>query len=383
MEDSRFAWFDEARFGLFVHWGLYSILGRGEWVMYHERIPVAEYARLADRFNPERFDAHIWASHAAEAGMRYAVLTARHHDGFSLWDSQLSDFTSVKSAARRDIVAEFVEAFRAAGLRVGLYYSLLDWRIPAYWNGPEKDPEGWAGFIEYVHGQVRELLTQYGKIDVIWFDGVWPYDPASWQSEELLGMCRRLQPQILVNDRARLPGDFDTPENQILPSDRHWESCQTLQRAWGYTTDEWVEDSSGVLRKLIRCAMGGGNLLLNVGPRPDGSFPEPAVAVLREVGRWLQVHGAGIYGSERIPYDLGYWHTRKGKAIFLYFLWPIHWPSWSTAYWVYGMRERVASAYIPATGQEIQTRWEAGKVCLLDLPRDCPDAMGTIALRLA
>ncbi|MCX8183670.1 MAG: alpha-L-fucosidase, partial [Crenarchaeota archaeon] len=223
--EKRMSWWVEARFGMFIHWGLYAIPARGEWVMYCERIPKNEYARLAQKFNPKRFDADKWVELAKQAGARYMVLTTRHHDGFCLWDSSVSDFTSVKTAARRDFVAEYVEACRKAGMRIGFYYSLLDWRWPAYWDGPEKNPEGWKEFRNYVHAQVRELLTNYGKIDILWYDGGWPHSPDAWGSEQLNAMVRSLQPEIIINNRSGLPGDFDTPEQRIEVSHRPWEAC--------------------------------------------------------------------------------------------------------------------------------------------------------------
>ena len=168
----RMKWFHQARFGMFIHWGLYSLLGRGTWVMHHDQLSVAEIERLASQFTARKFDANAWAELARDAGMEYAILTTRHHEGFSLFDSKLSDFTSVKSAAKRDLVAEYVTAFRKVGLKVGFYYSLLDWRFPGYFE-PEKYKESTAALVDQAHGQVRELLSNYGKIDVIWFDGHW------------------------------------------------------------------------------------------------------------------------------------------------------------------------------------------------------------------
>jgi alpha-L-fucosidase len=171
----RFAWFREARFGLFIHWGIYAVPGRGEQVLFREHLTPSEYRRYAGQFNPRRYNLDEWAELARQAGIRYAVLTSKHHDGFCLFNSDLTDYTSVKTAAGRDLVGEYVESFRRAGLRVGLYYSLADWNTPAYFAGPERAPQGFAAFVEYTHGQVRELLTKYGRIDVLWFDGAWPH----------------------------------------------------------------------------------------------------------------------------------------------------------------------------------------------------------------
>jgi alpha-L-fucosidase len=381
---TAFDWFPQARFGLFMHWGVYSILGDGEWVMYARKIPNEEYARLGSQFAPAHFDADAWAGHAVDAGMRYAVLTSRHHDGFCLWDSQVSEFTSVKTAAKRDFVAAYVKAMRKAGLRVGLYYSLLDWRIPAYWAGPENDPEGWARFIEYVHAQVRELCTGYGKLDVLWFDGCWPYDPPSWRSEELIAMIRKLQPGILINDRTALPGDFDTPENAILPSDRMWESCQTTQTAWGYHRDEKVISLWEVLNKLCTCASKGGNLLLNVGPKPDGTFPEGCVKLLREAGAWLKANGDGIYGSVPVTEPYNYQlATQSRDVLYLHFRWgeKLHWPSWGR-YWIPGVKRRVVDVWVPATGEKVPFEWRDGAVGIT-VPAKYPEPFGTVALRMA
>jgi len=237
MEIPRHHWFRRARFGLFIHWGMYALWERGEQVLFREHLSPSAYRRHADEFVPEHYDPRAWARLAKKAGMRYAVLTAKHHDGYCLFDSAQSELTSAKCAAQRDLVAEYVEAFRAEGLRVGLYFSLADWQWPAYWQGPEHDPAAFAEFIAHVHAQVRELCTQYGMLDVIWFDGAWPYTPEQWQAQQLCDMIRELQPGILINNRTGLPGDFGTPEQTILhtPDQRMWEACiASVERHWGY-----------------------------------------------------------------------------------------------------------------------------------------------------
>ncbi|MEM2443621.1 MAG: alpha-L-fucosidase, partial [Candidatus Bathyarchaeia archaeon] len=324
----RLRWWVEARFGMFIHWGLYAIPARGEWVMFFERIPKSEYAKLARRFNPRRFDADEWVTLAKEAGMRYMVLTTRHHDGFCLWDSQVSDFTSVKATpAKRDFIAEYVEACRRAGMRIGFYYSLLDWRWPEYWDGPAKNPEGWARLRDYVHAQVRELMTNYGKIDILWYDGAWPYKAEDWQSERLNAMVRSLQPNIIINNRSGLPEDFETPEQHIRYHERPWESCMTIDESWwGYHAgDRHLKSTLEIVRLLVRCVAGNGNLLLNVGPRADGSIPEAYKRRLRAVGEWLKRNGESIYGAGAAPFraaHLGH-VTAKGNKVYVHvFYWP-------------------------------------------------------------
>jgi len=299
------SWFQNARYGLFIHYGLYSLLGRGEWVLNRERIPVEEYKKFAQDFTAESFDADGLIKRAKAWGMRYAVLTTKHHDGFCLYDSALSDFKAPNSAARRDLVAEFVGACRAHGLRVGLYHSLNDWTAsPDAVDALERPEECHQPFIDFVHDQIRDLLTRYGKIDIMWYDGWWPFDGAGWQAEKLNAMVRGLQPGILVNSRCAVPGDFDTPEKHISASKGMWEACMTVNNHWGFHSgDHDWKSPKAVAGMLQQVAAGAGNLLLNVGPRGDGSVPEPCVETLDRVGEWLQVNGEAVYDSERFLID--------------------------------------------------------------------------------
>lgn len=300
---SRYQWFNQARFGLFIHWGLYSLLGRGEWVRYHEAIPAADYHALADRFNPQSFRPREWARLARQAGMKYMVLTAKHHDGFCLFDSQETEFTSVKTRAGRDFIAEYAEACRAEGLGLGLYFSVKDWDQPAYFRGPEQDPDGWQALVALFHAQTLELMRHYGPIDILFFDcaddanfrGGWGDQTADiWQSQALFKQIRALQPDILINDRAGLPGDYGTAEQTILNAtghnDRLYESCVTLNNSWGYTPlDQAWKTTETIISQLTACAARGCNYLLNVGPDPDGVIPCTAVSRLQETGEWLKV----------------------------------------------------------------------------------------------
>ncbi|MBS7634277.1 alpha-L-fucosidase [Candidatus Bathyarchaeota archaeon] len=373
----RLKWWIEARFGMFIHWGLYSILKRGEWVMFFERIPKAEYAKLALKFKPVRFNADEWVALAKNSGMRYMVLTTRHHDGFCLWDSQVSDFTSAKTAAKRDFIAEFVEACRRANMRIGFYYSLLDWRWPEYWDGPSKNPEGWAKFREYVHTQVRELMTNYGKIDILWYDGAWPYRAEDWRSERLNSMVRSLQPDIIINNRSGIPEDFETPEQHIRYYDRPWESCMTIDESWwGYHAgDNHLKSPLEIVRLLARCVAGNGNLLFNVGPRSDGSIPEVYVRRLRVVGEWLKRNGESIYGAGAAPFGahhLGY-VTAKGNKVYIHVL---YWPGGEMC--VSGIKNKVLRAYMLATENPLPFEQKDDRLFIHGLPLRPLDPINTV-----
>ena len=294
----RLRWFSQPRFGMFIHWGVYSLPARGEWVMFQENIPAKEYEQYAWKFNPKRFNPEEWVALAKEARMKYIVITTRHHDGFSLFDSKVSDFTSVKTAAKRDLVAEYVKACRKAGMRIGFYYSLIDWRWPVAYQGPKKNPEEWKKLVEYVHRQVKELCTNYGKIDLLWYDGGFyvnnrktcPTIARDWQAKKLNTMVRKYQPDIIINNRSGLPEDFDTPEQHITASKpgRLWESCMTMNLHWGYfATDSLWKSPKQLIHHLTGCVSGGGNYLLNVGPKSDGTIPSESVSRLRQVGKWL------------------------------------------------------------------------------------------------
>lgn len=320
-------WFRDARFGLFIHYGAYSAIGRGEWVMNQEGITPAEYASHIDGLRTDPAHIHAWCRLARETGMRYAVLTTKHHDGFCLWDSQVSAFNSVRRGPRLDIVKTFVEACRAEGLRVGLYYSLADWTHP---DGATcaSDESARRRFLDYTHALVRELCTGYGPIDLLWFDGPWPLATAArWESDKLLAEIRALQTGCLVNNRlgTGLPGDFGTPEGHIKAEGGLWEACITFNGDWGYTetpTEDW-RPAREVVRMLQSCAAQGGNLLLNIGPMADGAIPPAAVERLQRVGRWLRVHGEACLDpmdriDHRLPFvtNAGFWTVRGHIAWF-------------------------------------------------------------------
>jgi len=318
-----FRWFVESRLGLFIHWGLYALPARHEWVKNFERIRNEDYQKYFDRFDPDLYDPKAWAKAAKAAGMRYFVITTKHHEGFCLFDSQLTDYKAPNTPCGRDLLRPMVEAFREEGLKVGFYHSLIDWHHPDYtvdrMHPLRDDAEARAAnaqrdfkrYRDYLHGQVRELLTNYGRVDYIWFDFSYPGPDGKgrddWGSEELLKMCRELQPGILVNDRLDLDEqggwDVKTPEQVMVREPlKHdgmpivWETCQTFSGSWGYHRDEATWKSvEQLLYLLIDTVSKGGNLLLNVGPTARGEFDDRALSRLSAMGEWMRRHGRAIY----------------------------------------------------------------------------------------
>jgi len=328
----RMKWWTEARFGMFIHWGLYALPARHEWVKNRERMTNEQYQKYFELFNPDLFNPREWARMAKEAGMKYVVLTAKHHEGFCLWDSKFTDYKSTNTPFGRDIIKEYVEAFRAEGLKVGFYYSLIDWHHPDYTidrQHPLRQETDTAyarlnrgrdmnKYREYMKNQVRELLTNYGEISIIWFDfsfpGQYGKGRADWDSEGLLKLARSLQPGIIVDDRLDLRDveggwDFTTPEQvkvekwpeyngKRIP----WETCQTFSGSWGYYRDEYTWKSPAqLLELLIESVSKGGNLLLNVGPTGRGMFDNRAQERLKAMGDWMKFNSRSIYGCTQAP----------------------------------------------------------------------------------
>ncbi len=326
-------WFDKARYGMFIHYGAYSVAGRGEWIMNRELIPYEEYRKLyAENFIAEKFDPTDWAEKAKQWGMGYMVLTARHHDGFALWNSDVNPYNAMNIGPKQDLVAEYVDAAREAGLKVGLYYSPANWSHPDYpgayfrdWPGKNdwKNEASRKRFIEYYRSELHELLTRYGKIDYLWFDGC---IPENIDGDECIQKIRKLQPEIYINNRLGNPYDVKVCEQTINPpkETRRWEACLTLNSSWGYHTgDHRWKTPEDVIELLLRCAEKGGNLLLNVGPKADGTIPAECIMILDEVGKWLAVSREAVSESERHPFS---WNgsarpiTRKENRIYLHFI---------------------------------------------------------------
>lgn len=347
-------WFVHDRFGLFIHWGLYALAARHEWVMNHEEIHPDTYRKYFEHFEPDLYDPVRWAKFAKEAGMRYVVFTTKHHEGFALWDSSLTDYKVTNTPIGKDLLLPFVEAFRAEGLKIGFYHSLIDWHHPEFPIDefhPQRNHEDFkraastrdiTKYAEYLHGQVRELLTNYGKIDYLWFDFSYPKTDwkrfkgkgaTDWQSESLEKMILELQPDIILNDRLDLGRGVITPE-QYQPRDMVikdgqpvvWEACQTLNGSWGYDRDNLNWKSVDMLIKmLVDTVSKGGNLLLNVGPNGRGEFEQRAIERLQGIGQWMRLHAKAIYGATssayQAPADCRF--TQRGNRLYLHiFSWP-------------------------------------------------------------
>lgn len=415
----RTRWFLSDRFGMFIHWGLYAIPARGEWVRSKEKIDDEAYQEYFDEFNPTDYHPKTWAKIAKKAGMKYAVLTAKHHDGFCLFDSQLTDYKCTNTRAGRDLVREYVEAFRAEGLKVGLYYSLIDWHhpcYPAYGDNyhPMRDNEAYKEpcrefgvYLDYLHGQVTELLTNYGKLDILWFDFSYgEMTGEAWRATELVQKVRNLQPHVLIDNRlgasgegnckfgVRNPeiyaGDFACPE-QIIPPEGlvsednqsvPWEACFTLNNHWGYcATDRDYKSPRQVIRALVECVSKNGNMLLNVGPNARGEIPAGSEIVLAEVGEWMRQNGDSLYGCGRADLAKPEWgrYTQKGSVLYAHIydrgIGPINFR---------GLNGKVRRARLLADGSELKV---GGAWMATDYPQDAfldfptsrlPDELDTV-----
>lgn len=388
--DQRMMWWREARYGMFVHYGLYSQIERQEWVMAHENIPIHEYEKNANSFNPKPGAPREWAALAKKAGMKYMVLTTRHHEGFSLWDSKVNPFNSVNYGSKRDIVREFVDACREYDLGIGLYSSLMDWHHPDGWLAAN-DTEARIRFCKYIHDLNTELLTNYGKIDILWYDVAEPM--VSWEGWDSLSLnqhMRSLQPDIIINDRSKLSEDFGTPEEHLTASDRDWEACMTFNGiSWGYVDAaqaiHYSYTPQRILRMLNICTDGGGNLLLNIGPTPDGSVPADAIAPLEAVGQWLSENGKAVYGAKIRNTK---WPSQSyggngvtsasydGKSVYL---WNWIWPS-SGEMGIGGYITAPKAVRFLKDGTPIDFELKGHRILLKNLPKVSPDIIAGVTV---
>lgn len=385
------SWFTAARFGMFIHWGLYAIPAKGEWYASIDRVPPERYDAYFRSFDPVDYDPRAWAHAARQAGMQYAVLTAKHHEGFCLFDSAYTDYKATNTPAGRDLVREYLDAFRAEGLRVGLYYSLVDWHHPDYpaYHDPFHPQRGAAArqnehcdfdrYLDYLHAQVRELCTNYGKLDLLWFDFSYEgHTGADWRAAELVKMVRSLQPGILINSRLEASGgdlgsllsntptpwagDFAAPEQILPPAPLRrpdgtpvvWEACQTMNNSFGYNaSDRCWKSPKTILHQLVECVSKGGNYLLNVGPDARGNIPAASLSILQEVGDWLRLNGPSVYGcgvSPRKVEAFGCRTTFDGNTLYLHVL---EQPVGPLP--LFGIRpEEIESAHFLASGAEAE-----------------------------
>ena len=395
-------WFTHDRFGLFIHWGIYSVAGRHEWVKNYERMTDEQYQTYFDHFDPDLYNPKDWAAAARKTGMKYFVITTKHHDGFCLWDTKLSDYKAPNTPAGRDLLRPMVEAFRAEGFKVGFYHSLLDWHHPEFpvdWRHPQRDDAAFRErekgrdvrkYAEYLHGQVRELLTEFGPIDLMFFDFSYPTaqdglpgkGKEDWQSENLLAMARELQPNILVNDRLDIPGDYITPEQALVRGPLYRdgkpvlrEACNTLNGSWGYHRDnlDWKSPEM-LIRMLIDGVSKGGNFLLNVGPTGRGEFDPRAMASLEAIGQWMRLHGRAIYGCGPTRYETpaDCRLTQNGNRLYVHvFTWP------TKRLYLDGLAGKVVFAQLLNDGSEIPFTAAAGErwTKRLPSPADREDAI--------
>jgi alpha-L-fucosidase len=378
-------WFRDAKFGLFIHWGVYSQLGSGEWVMQNRPIPVGPYEWLASAFDPHRFDAREWVSLAKEAGMQYITITARHHDGFSMFASDVTDYDVIDwTRFGRDPLKELAEECERQGIRLFFYYSQLDWRHPDYWprgrtgHATGRPPSGdWNRYLDFMDAQLEELLTRYGPVAGIWFDGMWDKPDADWRLDRTYALVHRLRPAALIipnHHEAPRPGEDVQAFEQDLPgaNSAGWntagigtlplETALTMNRSWGFDiTDTAFKSVREIIHYLVRAAGADANLLLNVGPRPDGTIQPEAVERLREVGRWFRTYGESIRGTRGGPIPPRTWGatTRRGDTVYVHVL---DWPD--PLLTIPDIGARVTRAWELATGEPVPVRESDGALTI-------------------
>ncbi len=411
----RMAWFNEARFGMFIHWGLYAVPagewqgkpveGIGEWIMEKGKIPVSEYEKFAQQFNPVKFDAREWVRNAKNAGMKYIVITTKHHDGFGLWPSEQTDWCIKSTAFQRDPLKELADACQEAGLKLCFYHSIMDWHHPDWgqrrpWHDTATGEPDMDRYVKYLKGQLKELLTRYGPIGILWFDGEWEDAWTAERGVEIYNYVRSLQPNIIVNNRVGKGrkgmsgmnknvgeglGDYGTPEQQIPPTGFgpgvYWESCMTMNETWGYRKDDHQWKSAEMLvRNLINCASKGGNYLLNVGPTAEGLIPGPSVERLAVVGRWMKANHEAIYGTTATPFEKLAWGqcTQKPGGIgqTRLYLHVFNWPADGKLV-LPPLANKPLKASLLADGKKLKVTQE-NKQIVIAVPAEMPDKLATV-----
>ena len=408
----RMNWWRNDRFGMFIHWGLYAVpagewkggkvQGIGEWIMENGHIPVSEYEQLAKQFNPVKFDAEQWVQIAKNAGMKYIVITSKHHDGFCLWNTKYTDYDVVDATPfKRDILGELAQECRKQGIRLCFYHSIMDWhhpdaQAPFYpkYNDTSKSNPNFDRYVEYyLKGQLKELVRNYGPLGIMWFDGEWIKDWTRENGWDMFEYCLSLQPDIIVNNRVgngrqgmrglsksdEFAGDYGTPEQEIpatgLPG-LDWETCMTMNDTWGFKAyDENWKSSEDLIRKLVDIASKGGNFLLNVGPTPEGLIPRESVRRLEDMGKWMAVNKESIHGTTASPIGRPKWGrcTAKGRKLYLHVF---DWPS-NGKLVVPFSREQVDQAYLLANERRVAVA-AGGKEAVIILPNQAPDPVDSV-----
>jgi len=405
--DARMKWFREARFGLFLHWGVYSVpagewqgkTNYAEWFLEETKMPVSQYEKYAEQFNPVKFDAEAWVRMAKDAGMKYIVITSKHHDGFGMFRSDLTDWCIKSTPFQRDPLKELADACRKAGIKLCFYHSIMDWHHPDWgqrraWNdkAPATPPD-MDRYTAYMKGQLKELLTRYGPIGILWFDGQWESPWTHDRGVDLYNYVRSLQPKIIINNRVGKAapgagderiGDYGTPEQEIPATGFgpgvDWESCMTMNDHWGYNkNDKNWKSTQTLVRNLVDCASKGGNYLLNIGPTAEGEFPQASVERLAEIGKWMKANSESIYGTSASPFNKLPWgrctkkETASGATLYLHVF---DWPT-DGKLLVPGLHNAVGSARLLADGRKLKTSTMPDGVTI-DVPAQAPDTIDTV-----
>ena len=392
--DRRMEWWREARFGMFIHWGIYAVPANGEWYMHWAKISVGKYEPYAEQFNPVKFDPAEWARIAKNAGMKYIVITSKHHDGFSMFDSKLTEYDIMNTPYKKDILKVLAGECHKQGIKICWYYSVLDWHHPDYlprgtekarpWDNRPTENADYNCYIDYMKSQIEELLTNYGDIGILWFDGGWEHNAEEHRAREVVGLIRKLQPDIIINDRIGLPQDYDTPEQHIPPTgrkDRDWETCMTMNESWGYNKGDQKWKSSKILiQNLAKTVSRGGNFLLNVGPTAEGLIPEPSIERLAKIGEWMKINSESIYGTKAGPFKRLEWgdcSMKPKRDRSLLYLHVFKWPEGDLV--VPGLLNEINKTYLLSDKNKTPLSFKlSGEDVLIEVPEQVPDSNDTV-----